>query len=253
MTVIPKRFVLYHNIAIWMILYSYVSIYNYYMDEIQLTVPLIQVPRGSKNCQIGTTLMLLAFYNDPMSYEELVSVLKPYMIEGGMHSQGPALFFTKRNYQTFFAHHDLGVLTPPIENYTEKDIATLEAYLSEIEKTDKNAYQIEKLTLDISYIKSGGRYSTRLPDLDTVDRYLHEGIPVALGVRYKALHLLPTAGNANHSIIVTGKNRGEYLVNDPDPQTGGEYKISRDRLLHAWYNTGVQLTAVWKEKTPPRE
>jgi len=217
-----------------------------YMDKIELKIPPVQVPKGSKNCQVGTTLMLLAFYNDPMSYEELVKALEPYMLEGGMHTQGPALFLVKRGYKTFFAHHDLGVLSPPIENCTEKDIARIENHLSKIEKTDKNAYQIEKLNLDISFIKSGGMYSTKLSNLDMIDEYLQKGIPVALGVRYKGLHLFPSAGGANHSIIIKGKENDEYLVNDPDIQTPSEYRISRDRLLHAWYNTGVQLTAVWK-------
>jgi hypothetical protein len=215
------------------------------MKKINLRVPLIQVPKGSHHCQIGTTLMWLALYNDYVSYEQLVDLLKPYMLGGGMHSQGTVMFLVKKGYQTFFAHHDLGVLSPEIENLTEKDLTILESHLAKIEKTEQNAYRIKKLTLDIEYIKSGGKYSTKLPDLELVDEYLSKGLPVELGVRYKALHLFPTASNANHAVIVTGKDGDEYLINDPDP-TKGEYLISHERLLHAWYTTGAQLKVVWR-------
>jgi len=213
----------------------------------KLPVPLIQQREGSYHCQVATTLMILEFQKDSMSYDELLHELNPYMLDGGMHSQGPALFFRKRGYETFFAHHDLDMLDPTIENCTEKDVMKLEERLSSLEKNEKNSYRIEKLTLDIEFIKNGGRYSSSLPKLEIIDSYLEKGIPVVLsGVRNKGLHLNPIAGNGNHSIVIIGLEVDSYLVNDPSPKTSGEYSISRDRLLHAWYNSGAQMRVVWK-------
>lgn len=192
-------------------------------------------------------MMILEFLKDPMSYDELLQELNLYMLDGGMHSQGPALFFRKRGYETFFAHHDLDMLDPFVENCTEKDVAKLEERLAGLEKNEKNAYRIEKLTLDIDFIKNGGRYSSSLPKLEMIDGYLEKGLPVVLsGVRNKGLHLNPTAGNGNHSIVIVGKEADTYFVNDPSPKTSGEYSISRNRLLHAWYNSGAQMRVVWK-------
>ena len=212
-----------------------------------LNIPLIQQREGSYHCQVATTLMILEFLGEPLSYDELLKQLDPYMVEGGMHSQGPALLFVKKGYKTLFAHHDLDMLDPSIENCTEKDLAKLESKLAELEVNEKNAYRIEKLKLDIEFIKNGGLYSSKLPNLQMVDEYLEKGIPVVLsGVRNKGLHLNPTAGPGNHSIVITGKEEDFYLVNDPSPKTKGEYNISSDRLLHAWYNSGTHMRVVWK-------
>ncbi|PIR87844.1 MAG: hypothetical protein COU10_02400 [Candidatus Harrisonbacteria bacterium CG10_big_fil_rev_8_21_14_0_10_45_28] len=213
----------------------------------KLKVPLIQQREGSYHCQVATTLMILEFLQDSMSYDELLSALDPYLLDDGMHSQGPALFFRKRGYETFFAHHDLGMLDSSIENCTEKDVAKLEERLASLERNEKNVYQIEKLTLDIEFIKNGGHYSSSLPKLTMIDDYLDKGLPVVLsGVRNKGLHLNPTAGNGNHSIVIVGKEDDIYFVNDPSPKTDSEYSIHRDRLLHAWYNSGAQMRVVWK-------
>lgn len=213
----------------------------------KLDVSLIKQREGSYHCQVATTLMILEFMLDSMKYDELLSALEPYMLDDGMHSQGPALFFRKRGYETFFAQHDLGMLDPSIENCTEKDVAKLEKRLAGLEKNEKNKYQIEKLTLDIEFIKSGGYYSSSLPKLAMIDEYLGKGLPVMLsGVRNKGLHLNPTAGNGNHSIVIVGKENDIYFVNDPSPKTDGEYSIHKDRLLHAWYNSGSQMKVVWK-------
>ena len=180
-------------------------------------------------------------------YDDLLQALDPYMQDGGMHSQGPALFFRRRGYETFFTHHDLDMLDPSIENCTEKDVAKLEACLAGLEKNEKNQYRIKKLTLDIEFIKQGGRYSSSLPKLELIDEYLKKEMPVVLsGVRNKGLHLNPIAGNGNHSIVVVGKEGDSYFVNDPSPKTAGEYSIHKDRLLHAWYNSGAQMRVVWK-------
>lgn len=213
----------------------------------KLEVPLIQQREGSYHCQVATLLMVLQYFGDNTSYDELLEELAPYLLSGGMHNQGAAIFMCKRGYRTFFAHHDLGVLSPDIENISEKDIEILEKALAETPEDEKNAYRREKLLLDIEYIKSGGLYSSKLPNFSLVDGYLEKGIPVIFGaVRNKGLHLKPATGEGNHAIVITGKEGESYFINDPSPNSPGQYTISKNRLLHAWYNAGVHTRVSWK-------
>jgi len=182
-----------------------------------------------------------------MEYDELLKELDPYLLEGGMHNQGAAIYMSKRGYKTLFAHHDVGVLSPDLENKTEKDLSLFERALSETPDDEKNAYRRQKLALDIEYMKTGGLYSSTLPDFELIDGYLEKGVPVILGaLKNKALHLRPAAGEANHAIVVTGKEDDTYLINDPSPNSPGQYSIHKSRLLHAWYNTGVHTRIHWK-------
>lgn len=213
----------------------------------KLDVPLIKQREESYHCQLATLLMIMEYFKDGVSYDELLEHLNKYVLEDGMHNQGPAIYLLERGYDVFFGHHDLGVLTPEIENITEKDVNQLEEVLNTIPGDDKNEYRKEKLSLDIEYIKKGGKYSTKLPTLTLIDEYLEKDIPVVLGaVRNKGLHLDPVASNKNHAVVVTGMNDNEYYVNDPSPKSEGQYSINKDRLLHAWYNAGVQIRVAWK-------
>lgn len=212
-----------------------------------MNIPHIYQKPGSFHCQLATSLMVLKYFKDEMNYEDLEIILKEYMLDGGMHSQGPAQFFADRGYDVFFAHHDLQMLIPEIENCTEKDIEKFKKRLLELEDNQDNQYQIEKIKLDIKLMESGVKYSTRLPKLSDIDDYLNKNIPVVLSaVRNKGLHLRPGAGQGNHAIVITGKENDEYFVNDPSPNSEGQYKISSDRLLHAWYNSGAHMRVVWK-------
>lgn len=200
--------------------------------------------------------MILEYFNDVAFankdekedyYTELENTLQDYMVDGGMHSQGPAKFFRDSGYNVFFAHHDLQMLVPELENCTEKDLHKFEARLESLEENEDNAYQIEKLKLDIQLIKSGVNYSTKLPTLSDIDGWLQREIPVVLSaVRNKGLHLRPNAGQGNHAVVICGKEGEEYLINDPSPNSEGIYKIHQDRLLHAWYNSGAHIRVVWK-------
>ncbi len=210
----------------------------------KIDVPYIQ-QRGSTDCQIATTLMILAFLHHPMSYENLVDELKHYIIDGvGMHSQGHAIFFARNGYQTVFGHHDIDMLDPVIENCTEADLPKLEQHLKSLKETEQETYRVKKLSLDIEFIKAGGQYTNTLPTLSTLDHFLAQNIPIVCGVRNKALHLNPSGGSGNHSVIITGKEGQSYFVNDPSPRTQGQYSVHRDRLLHAWYIHGAHFRAV---------
>jgi len=214
---------------------------------VKLEVPLIQQRTGSYHCQVATLLMVLHYFNDKLEYDELLTELDPYLLDGGMHNQGAAIFMSRRGYKTLFAHHDLGMLSPNIENKTGSDLALFEEALTQTPDDEMNAYRREKLALDIEYIKTGGMYSSALPDLELVDEYLSKGIPVILGaVRNKGLHLKSATGEGNHAVVIIGKEDNLYLINDPSPNSPGHYPLHKDRLLHAWYNAGAHTRISWK-------
>lgn len=219
----------------------------YSLDMKKLAVPLIRQREGAYHCQLATLLMITEYFGDSIEYDALLKDLEKYTLEDGMHNQGPAIYLLEKGYNVFFGHHDLGVLSPELEDITERGVGRIESVLAGLPEDDKNAYRREKLILDLEYIKKGGQYSTHLPTLELVDEYLEKGVPVVLGaVRNKGLHLDPLAGNGNHAVVVVGKDKNGYYINDPSPKSEGQYVVSKDRLLHAWYHSGVQIRAAWK-------
>ena len=203
------------------------------MFIMKLDIKIVQ-QNENHDCQVATMKMVTEFNDDNVSYEELEELLASYKLETGMHSQGPATVFLKLGYKVFFAHHDLELLQPEIESLTESNLKALEEF---VEGLEEGSYQKAKLLLDIGFINFGGKYSTELPSLEDIDHHLSEGRPAVLsGVRNKGLHLDPSKGNGSHSILIIGKEGDNYLVNDPSPNSQGQYQISPKRLLHAWYN-----------------
>lgn len=212
----------------------------------KLDIPLIQQREDSFHCQVAALLMTLRHFGDTMDYDELLSELQPYVLDTGMHSQGIMIYLRKRGYNTVFRHHDLGVVSLATENLTEKDLVIFKKEYEEVPDDEKNKYRKTKLALDIEYMELGGLYSNVLPKLDLIKEYIEKGIPVTLGVKNKGIRLRPVADEGNHAIVITGYDDNSFFVNDPAPKSDGQYQLSYDRLLHAWYSTGVQTKIAWR-------
>ena len=128
-----------------------------------LKVPeLMQVP-GSTNCQALCVQMILHYYHDMATMDEIMSGLEQYLIKHqGMHSEGPAIWLTERGYDVTYFAHDLEIIDHDIENLTEKDVAKLEHKLESLPK-DTIEDRREKIRLAINLIKAGAKFSKRNP------------------------------------------------------------------------------------------
>ncbi len=213
-----------------------------------LEVPQLLQEKHSTNCQAVCIQMILHYYQDMVTIDEIMNGLKPYLIhETGMHSQGPAIWLAERGYDVTYIAHDLGVIDKDTEHLTEKNGSKiLEAKLLEI-PNQPNHYRREKIELDIQVLKSGVKYSNEIPSLDLLDDTLNYSIPVKLGVKASGLFANPK-NNSNHSIVVVGKVRDEYIINDPNPFHGPRYSINKNQLLMAWYLNGARTLVVKPKK-----
>jgi len=213
----------------------------------RLDVPQILQEKNSTNCQAVCVQMILHYYHDMVTMEEIANGLKPYLIhESGMHSQGPAIWLAERGYDVTYIAHDLGVIDRDIEHVSEKDVGKLRDKLTEIPE-EPGHYRREKLELDIKVIEAGAKYSNDIPDLSLFNGLLEQKIPIKIGVRGSGLQASPHK-DSNHSVVVVGKEGSKYVINDPNPYYGPQYIIEGKQLLMAWYLNGARTLIAKLEK-----
>lgn len=214
--------------------------------NIQLDVPVFnKAPQGSMLCSVEATKMLLEYWNDPITYDQLVDELSLWITKAESHIQGAAIFLSRRGYRVHFQHHDPGVITTSIDGITEKDRANLVQETSKAEQYSQ--FRDKKINLDIEVIDAGAEYSTAIPTLSDIDRNLEAGIPVLVIVSMRIWASNPN-NKANHSITIAGKNGSDYTINDPAIKDGDPmpYEMDENRLLMAWYQAGAYM--LWCSK-----
>lgn len=209
--------------------------------KILLDVPLVKQPLGSIECSIASLKMVLEYYGDNTPYTDLVKSLSEWINEEERHIQGVAIYLVKRGYDVKFSHYDL--LDEETENLTEKDSGVLEGKLKTVPDEKGNKFRRKKISLDLEYIKAGGKYSTKLPDLSLIENALSEKTPVIVVVNLRIFLLDPTRTN-NHSVVIIGEEDDYYIVNDPGHAKEGQYKVSKMRLLMAWYRCGAYALVI---------
>ena len=209
-------------------------------------------PENSIECSIASVKMIMDYQSDDIAYTNLVEDLSPWINESERHLEGVVLFLAKRKYDVSFIQHDLNVIDKTLDGVTEKAKEKFVKALKHTPKNDKTYFRRKKLELAISCIEAGGNYSTAIPTFDLLDSNLQKGIPTIIGIKLRIWNSDPTNGN-NHSVVVTGKEGQEYIINDPGFTFTEPYKIKQEKLLMAWYATGAYtLYAIKKprDKTP---
>lgn len=203
---------------------------------VNLNVPLKHQKSDSKDCSIIAIQMVMEYWNDTISFDELSTLLSDYINEKEIHMEGGAIFLSKRGYETYFGHNDRNVTGDNLVDVTEKDLAKLENALKELSGVS-SSFRKRKLELDIEYIKTGGKYSTQAPNLDLIDSNLKNKIPIIVCISQRAWRDDPN-NRANHYIVVKGKEGDNYIINDPLPEYTESYKVNQEKLLKAWQACG---------------
>ena len=212
----------------------------------KLDVPQILQEKGSTNCQAVCVQMILHYYGDMVTIDEIMAGLEPYIVDGtGMHSEGPPIWLKKRGYDVTFIAHDYDVIDRQIKDVTDKDVERLEAKLAKITERadDRDQYRLEKLPLLIELIKAGVSFDSKIPSLNVIDDLLSQKIPVKIGADARVLRTDPWK-TGGHSVVVVGKDGDNYLLNDPSPYSDGHYSVGPNQLLMAWYMGGARTTVI---------
>jgi len=216
----------------------------------RLDVPLKKQKKGSYHCGLACLMMLMEYYRQKCDYDQLLKEAKVYKKlpgkkSGGIYTADLGCLALKRGFKVFLNYHHPGILDKTIEDISEKNVGKLKNYLKKIgeEKMPlKIKRQIEK---DIKYIEAGGKYSTKLPTLKSLDKYLNKKIPVMVCLAMNSLRSNPLKESA-HFVVIAGKEKNDYWINDPSTRFTKPYKLPSDKLLHSWYNAGSFLMVIDK-------
>ncbi|MEX1014903.1 MAG: hypothetical protein WDZ80_07145 [Candidatus Paceibacterota bacterium] len=204
----------------------------------KIKVPIFHQPEKSITCSIASLKMIMDYYEDKIPFKELTESLKEWINSKEIHIEGVAIYLAKRGYEVNFIHHSPSIVTENLNNITEKDVEKLKLELKSIPNEDKFYFRKKKISLGIDYINAGGKLSTKIPTLDLIDNNIKKDIPTIICVNLGIWDLNPKATN-NHYVVVVGKEKDKYLINDPRPKLKSPYKKDKDNLLMSWYRSGA--------------
>ncbi len=190
--------------------------------------------------------MVMEYFGDKVSFNELLKHVKVYKRLGTWIADDGKIAL-KYGYKVFFSHHNSKLLNKETENLTEKDVNKLEKYLKEIKggKYKKPSLKKGEIKKDIEFIQAGGKFSTKVPPLSTIDKYLKKKIPVIVVLNNKSWKGEPD-NESNHCVVVVGKEKNHYMINNPLPEYKKPYRMDRDKFLHAWYWSGCYTLVIYK-------
>ena len=212
----------------------------------RLKIPTKKQKKKSLHCCIVCLQMVMEYFGTKVSLEELLKQIKLYKNIGTWLADEGKIAL-KYGFNTFFCYHNSYILDKDTENLSEKDINKLRKYLKDIKqkKYKEPGFKKREIRKNIEYIELGGKFSTKVPNLDLINRFLKKRIPVIVALNTNSLDGKPDK-RSGHCIVIIGKEGNEYVINDPRLEFLKPYKINKDKLVQAWYLRGAYLLAVYK-------
>jgi len=212
----------------------------------RLKIPTKKQKKKSLHCCIVCLQMVMEYFGTKVSLEELLKQIKLYKNIGTWLADEGKIAL-KYGFNTFFCYHNSYILDKDTENLSEKDINKLRKYLKDIKqkKYKEPGFKKREIRKNIEYIELGGKFSTKVPNLDLINRFLKRRVPVIVALSTNSLDGKPDK-RSGHCIVIVGKEGNKYVINDPRLEFLKPYKINKDKLVQAWYLRGAYLLAVYK-------
>jgi len=212
----------------------------------RLKIPTKKQNKKSLHCCIVCLQMVMEYFGTKVSLEELLKQIKLYKNIGTWLADEGKIAL-KYGFNTFFCYHNSYILDKDTENLSEKDINKLRKYLKDIKqkKYKEPGFKKREIRKNIEYIELGGKFSTKVPNLDLINRFLKRRVPVIVALSTNSLDGKPDK-RSGHCIVIVGKEGNKYVINDPRLEFLKPYKINKDKLVQAWYLRGAYLLAVYK-------
>ena len=212
----------------------------------RLKIPTKKQKKKSLHCCIVCLQMVMEYFGTKVSLEELLKQIKLYKNIGTWLADEGKIAL-KYGFNTFFCYHNSYILDKDTENLSEKDIDKLKKYLKDIKrkKYKEPGFKKREIRKNIEYIELGGKFSTKVPNLDLINRFLKRRVPVIVALSTNSLDGKPDK-RSGHCIVIVGKEGNKYVINDPRLEFLKPYKINKDKLVQAWYLRGAYLLAVYK-------
>lgn len=210
----------------------------------QLKVSLVKQNPKSDDCLRCCMLMLMNYLGDEITKEEVWKKLIVYPKKSGMHGA----YFTdvgviaiKRGLKATIYHSDF-TWWDKDSLHVMSDSKKILKTLTSLKKTKKKKGHAKIIEKEINFAKRGGKFEFAFPNLDNIDKYLRRKTPVIISVNGATLNE-DIKQDFLHAIVVTGKRKGKYFINDPfrDNQ-----EVSSDKLLAAWARHGGWMLVLEK-------
>ena len=215
--------------------------------DIQLLVPLVKQPQDKDYCALACVQMIASFYDKPIPLETLEINLSSVLSNKNVGiTPASARVLVEQGLTVTVWTRQLELMSPNTVNRLFSDAHTLEDALEKDGKifTENAKTQWKEF---VRMVESGGTLSTQLATLENIDAALAVGTPVRLSVAPKALYVESLFNT--HAIVVTGKKKRGYVINDPSPRFKESYIVDPATLLFAWYTRGaVMFKAEKKER-----
>lgn len=212
----------------------------------RLKIPTRKQKKGSLHCCVVCLQMAMEYFGKKVSLKELLNQVKVYeKIGTWLADEGKIAL--KYGFKSFFCYHNSYILNKDTENLSEKDVAKLKKYLKEIKRNKYKypGFKRREVKKNIEYIQLGGKFSTKVPNLELIDNFLKKKVPVIVALNVNSLRGQPDK-RSGHCVVIIGREVSNYIINDPRPEYPKLYKINKDKLLHAWYLRGAYLLAIYK-------
>lgn len=216
------------------------------MREIILGVPLMNQPKGSFHCNVASMRMLLAYYGDKYSHEELLQHFPEIDQTQVGVSPTTALLMVKEGFEVSYSmfQGDLLKNYPHLKGKTDKDLELFKEHLNYLVSEPNSQRQWEKI---IKFIEAGGKFLIKQLNTKDLDSFIESKLPVRVGVKNSIFYSNPQ-NDGKHAVVISGMKDDQYLINDPAPRFTEPYWINKNILKEAWHANGSVATVITNRK-----
>jgi len=182
-----------------------------------LYIPLIRQDPKSDDCLRCCALMVVKFFGDKITRDEVWRKLHVYKKHSGLfgaYFSDLGRLALKKGYKAVIYHYDWHFWNIETVESLHKSTKSLLASLATLRKESKSFGVKREISKQLLYVKDGGKYIFEIPNLETIDGFLQKKIPVIISVWGQDFYKNPKE-DYRHVIIVSGKDRDEYIIRDP--------------------------------------
>jgi len=196
----------------------------------KLKVPLIRQKEGSNTCGIVGIQMVMQYYGDNISFEELKSELEVDSVGTYAPQLGSSLIRRGYGIEIVTLHPSLFTLRDK-----EKNLESLVYHFTKLKENSLDDQNKKVLNYFIDFIKIGGKLKIKIPDEEDIKKEIYNKHP--LGALLTSNFLFGKEPRFNfHFNVITGIDNKYVYVNDSRwDELGGEHKYKIKDFLFGMY------------------
>jgi hypothetical protein len=196
----------------------------------KINVPLITQPKGSVDCGIAGITMVINYYGQHVSFEEVkekiaIDAVGTYIPQLGLYLMSRGFDVTiVTQHPSIFTNNDTGM-------YGEEILKRVDSLLLNNPK-EQNRKVLEYFK---KFLEEGGKIEVKIPDEKDIVNELKEHRPVGAAMTTNFIYGNSPAFNS-HFNIITGIDENYIYVNDSSwNECGGKKKYEKKDFFYGLY------------------